>query len=101
VTTTTRPDGKRRIRLPSAVRPRNLPWIEPLRPRAALLLDSLGQPFDWYSRSDLDVRFEFDATVFALLPDLEAESLVSEGCPPAVVALPGRLSSGPLAGGSG
>ena len=81
MTTTMRPDGKRRILLPSAVLPRNLAWTEPLRPRlGALLAYSLVELSASRARCDPDVGFELDVLVFALSCGLEAESLVSESC---------------------
>jgi hypothetical protein len=104
VTTTTRPDGNRRILLPSAVLPRNLAWIDPLRKRPAVpLSNSLGELSASRARCDVDLRFEFDAMFFALLRELESESLAafSEACLLVGSCCVAELASSPSPGGSG
>jgi hypothetical protein len=102
VTTTMRPDGNRRILLPSAVLPRNLAWTEPLRTRPrALESNSSGELCAPRARCDVDLRFEFDA--IALLRELESESLAafSEACLLVGFCCVAEFSPSPSAGGSG
>jgi len=78
-----RPEGNRRILLPSAVLPRNLAWTEPLRtPPGVPESNSSGELCTPRARCDVDLRFEFDAMIFDPLRELESESLVafSDAC---------------------
>jgi hypothetical protein len=104
VTTTMRPDGNRRILLPSAVLPRNLAWTEPLRtPLGVPESNSSGELCAPRARCDVDLRFEFDAMVFDPLRELESESLVafSDACLLVGFCCVAEFSSGPSAGCSG